>query len=426
MKPSFSSPDGLLQHTQSLRFPPDLESEYKRDYFHKTLGVFRRFYVFVFIIYTTFTLVDYWAFPVTYPSAWKIRSVGCLLIVLTIAFTYSPAYRRVKFFTGALLALLLNISLLVMIGISQPNEPGRIVYPFAFNLSLVVLYSINNHLVYTLLCNGLTLAGLLALGFLRPDLRATPELSTVFVINFLLLLGATTTGVFLGYIIERLNRLSFVQQKIIELERKKSEEVLLNALPATVVERLKRSEVVADYCDSIGVLFADIVDFTPFSARTPPDTVVTWLNVVFSTFDELAEKHGLEKIKTIGDAYMAVSGLPLPRKDYIEALADMALSLQEAASRLAANDEMPLRLRIGLHIGPAMAGVIGKQKFVYDVWGDTINTASRLESSAAPGQIQVSEAVYLALQERYRFDERGIIQVKGKEDMKVYLLQGKA
>lgn len=419
------STEELLRYTNQLRFPPEMEADYKHDYFDKTLHVFRRFYTFVFIIYSTFALVDYWAFPASYPQAWSIRAVACPLILLTLAFTYHPAYRPVKFLAGAALALLLNLSLLLMIGISQPGEPGQIVYPFAFNLSLVVLYSINNHIGYTLICNGLTMAALLALGLIRPDLRATPELHTIFVINFILLMGSTVTGIFLGYIIERLNRLSYVQQKVIEIERQKSDDVLFNVLPPSAVERLKRGEVVADYCPQIGVLFADIADFTPYSARTQPDAVVTWLNVVFSTFDELAGQHGLEKIKTIGDAYMAVSGLPTPGPDDIAALAEMALSMRDAAASLPANAEMPLQLRIGLHTGPAMAGVIGKQKFVYDVWGDTVNTASRLETSAAIGSIQVSQAVYLALRDRYEFEDRGLVALKGKEDMQVYCLLGR-
>jgi adenylate cyclase len=171
------------------------------------------------------------------------------------------------------------------------------------------------------------------------------------------------------------------------------------------------------------VLFADIVGFTQLSASADPHDVLTLLNRLFSRFDELAERHGLEKIKTIGDAYMVVGGLPVPRDDHAEAVAEMALDMiREIESP--ADAAPPLQLRIGIDTGPVIAGVIGIRRFIYDVWGDTVNTASRMESHGLPGKIQVTERTYAALSDRYAFVERGVIDVKGRGPMRTWLLEG--
>ena len=159
--------------------------------------------------------------------------------------------------------------------------------------------------------------------------------------------------------------------------------------------------------------------------RISPQNLVKLLNVIFSGFDTLCEHHGLEKIKTIGDAYMVVGGLPMPRSNSIEAVANLALDMQKVIESLANRLSLTLRIRIGIHTGPVVAGVIGKNKFIYDLWGDTVNVASRMESRGIPDQIQVTAAVYKRLQEKYLFQERGLIKVKGKGEMFTYLLMDK-
>jgi len=206
-------------------------------------------------------------------------------------------------------------------------------------------------------------------------------------------------------------------------EQEKSERLLLNILPQLIAERLKRDErVIADSFSDVTVLFSDIVDFTKLSARISPEEVVTWLNDVFSLFDELAEKHGLEKIKTIGDAYMVVGGLPTPRPDHAEAVAEMALEMQQSWPNVT---DGTVKLRIGMHTGPVVAGVIGAKKFSYDLWGDTVNAASRMESHGLAERIQVSEETYGRLRGSYTFEERGYIQVKGKGELRTYFLTGR-
>jgi len=167
------------------------------------------------------------------------------------------------------------------------------------------------------------------------------------------------------------------------------------------------------------------VDFTRSSDRSTPERVVQVLDDLFTAFDRLAERHGLEKIKTIGDAYMAVGGLPEPRPDHAEAVAEMALAMREETARHRDPSGQPLALRIGIDTGPVVAGVIGTTKFSYDLWGDTVNTASRMESSGVPGCIQVTERTYRRLRDGYRFERRGPIQIKGKGELVTWFLVGR-
>ncbi len=212
----------------------------------------------------------------------------------------------------------------------------------------------------------------------------------------------------------------------IKREQERSEHLLLNILPAKIAERLKRSEtVIADSFDDASVLFADIVGFTPISARAGAATIVKSLNAIFSVLDRMAAQYGLEKIKMIGDAYMAVAGVPLHRDDHAVAAAEMALAIQREIGGFKTETGRPYRMRVGINCGPLVAGVIGIRKFSYDLWGDTVNTASRMESSARAGTIQVTHAVYEQLRHRYAFEPRGPIRVKGKGRMHTYILTGR-
>ena len=215
-------------------------------------------------------------------------------------------------------------------------------------------------------------------------------------------------------------------RRALALEREESERLLLNVLPAPIAARLKQSdEVIADGFPEVTVLFADIVDFTRRSERIAPEQVVQVLNELFSVFDQLAERQGLEKIKTIGDAYMVAGGLPDPRPDHAEAVAEMALAMREEVARRSDPSGEPLAVRVGVDTGPVVAGVIGRSKFIYDLWGDTVNTASRMESHGVAGCIQVTARTYRRLKNGYRFERRGSITVKGKGELVTYFLLGR-
>jgi class 3 adenylate cyclase len=205
--------------------------------------------------------------------------------------------------------------------------------------------------------------------------------------------------------------------------RERSEALLLNVLPRSIVDRLHGGEtIIADHCPDVTVLFSDVVDFTPFSEREPPQRVVAVLNELFTAFDALASERRLEKIKTIGDAYMVVAGVPEERDDHVEVMLEMAIAMHAAASAQPRVDGHRLQVRTGIATGPVVAGVIGRQKFSYDLWGDTVNTASRMESSGVAGCIQVTERTWSRCRASYPWQVRDGVEVKGQGPMRTYLL----
>ncbi len=208
------------------------------------------------------------------------------------------------------------------------------------------------------------------------------------------------------------------------VEQDKSECLLLNILPQSVAQRLKQGEaLIADSHADASVLFADIVGFTDFSTRVTPEALVSMLDQIFSRFDELAERLGLEKIKTIGDAYMVVAGLPDPMADHPRVLVDMGLGMLDAIAEFNQTCDAAMDVRIGVHTGPVVAGVIGRKKFSYDLWGDTVNIASRMESHGAPGRVQVTDHTRSRLPRSYQTEPRGRIKIKGRGEIEAFLVR---
>ncbi len=215
-------------------------------------------------------------------------------------------------------------------------------------------------------------------------------------------------------------------ERSLRAEQERSEKLLLNILPQPIAAKLKQNQgAIAERFEDVTILFSDIVDFTGLSARISPTELVDLLNEIFSAFDQLADRYALEKIKTIGDAYMAVGGIPVPRSDHVEAIANMALDMQQAIKQFRRDDGELFQLRIGISTGPVVAGVIGLKKFIYDLWGDAVNIASRMESQGAAGGIQVTHETYDRLKEHFELESRGAIAVKGRGDMQTYWLQGR-
>lgn len=213
-------------------------------------------------------------------------------------------------------------------------------------------------------------------------------------------------------------------EKEVAYEKQKSEDLLHNILPITIADRLKEDKsVIADGFENVSVLFADIVGFTQMSETKSPDELVAQLNAVFTEFDKLAEHYGLEKIKTIGDAYMVSGGLPEHDANHLEKMANMALDMLRVMNEAPELDD--IEIRVGMHTGPVVAGVIGVKKFAYDLWGDTVNTASRMESHGLPNRINVTENVKQQLQSDFMFEERGTLEIKGKGEMPMFFLTGR-
>ena len=227
-----------------------------------------------------------------------------------------------------------------------------------------------------------------------------------------------------------LDRLRFAQlqaeKELVELEKEKSEKLLLNILPGAIAGRLKSGEkTIANGHATVSVMFADLCGFTALSRKTNPAKLVEMLNGIFTAFDLIVEKHGVEKIKTIGDCYMMVGGLPTHRDDHAQVVADAALEMVQALDQLNQVNGTELKMRVGIHTGPVVAGVIGKIKFTYDLWGDTVNVASRMESSGLPGMVHLSEQTQEALRGKFMLEERGFVECKGLGQVKTFFLKGR-
>lgn len=227
--------------------------------------------------------------------------------------------------------------------------------------------------------------------------------------------------------LERLRLLQLQTEKeLVEREREKSERLLLNILPSAIAGRLKGGEKsIANGHEIVSVMFADLCGFTALSRKTTPADLVSMLNGIFTAFDHIVEEHGVEKIKTIGDCYMLVGGIPLHRDDHAAAVAECALEMLDALAALNRESGTELQMRVGIHTGPVVAGVIGKIKFTYDLWGDTVNVASRMESSGQPGRVHLSEQTAEQLQGRFLLEDRGFVECKGLGAVKTYFLNGR-
>lgn len=405
---------------------PALERAFTRENFENTTRRFIRFSVPLAIgVFLSYGVHDYFVVPEVFAKALVIRyalfaPIGALIIALVLQ------NRRPSRHQPLMLAFGLSVNLAVLGIGAHAHDPGFFIYTGYANLFLVLgpflaRMNVKTQAAYTAISVVLFLGIDLVFGHHALVHRLS------FVMSFLSLGGI---GVLSARQLELQARLAFLQRRVIrdqlsalEIERHRSESLLLNVLPRRIAERLKKEpeHIIADRFESVTVLFSDIVGFTEMSARLPADEVVKRLDEVFTRFDEIAEALGLEKIKTIGDAYMVAGGIPSARADHAEAVCEMALRMRDVIEKLATTAD-PIRIRIGLHTGPVVAGVIGKKKFIYDVWGDTVNAASRMESHGVPGAIQVSADAYEATKHLFEYESRGMIAVKGKGEMATYLL----
>ncbi|MEQ8958364.1 MAG: adenylate/guanylate cyclase domain-containing protein [Coleofasciculus sp. C2-GNP5-27] len=400
----------------TLRFPKKLESIFFEDYFQKSINQVRLALLLAIFFNLISGVLDNWLYPESKDLFWLLDSgaiFGQLFGVFLL--TFLPQFKRFMQPTISLLILCIVGSLIgLRLGINKIN-----LYDTVFIILILYNYTaIKLFFVYATLIGW----GILAIyNFVAIGLIHTPI--PVLAQNNLHLLVANLLGMFANYWGEFYIRKDFLQDRLLAQEREKSERLLLNVLPLPIAEKLKeKPTIIADSFAEATILFADIVGFTQLSARISATELVELLNNVFSKFDQIAERYGLEKIKTIGDAYMVVGGLPTPREDHAEAVAEMALDMQQEMAQFNLDNTEPLSLRIGIHTGSVVAGVIGLKKFIYDLWGDAVNTASRMESHGLANCIQVSQATYELLQPKYQLKKRGVIQVKGKGEMVTYIL----
>lgn len=295
---------------------------------------------------------------------------------------------------------------------------------FLVSASLVVLVFGIERIVLASTIVAFGVAGTIALELLVPDDRGLgpPWTLTVGFVS-----SAVGSAVMVMATIWLAMREIDRAEKAMEAEYQRSESLLANILPASIAARLKdpTRNIIADKYDDASILFADIAGYTKRASDTTPTELVRFLDTLYTDLDALVDKHGLEKIKTSGDSYMVVSGVPLPRADHVQALACLALDMADAVSDLTDPEGRAVPLRIGLASGPVVAGVVGSRKFFYDVWGDAVNVASRMESTDVEGRIQVPQSVYERLKDDYLLEERGFVDVKGKGQMQTWYLVGR-
>lgn len=333
-----------------------------------------------------------------------------LLSILYFARTRQYAFFR---FSQLLLILLLPFLLMVTLG-GFINGSTVVLWALICPLGALLFdnprHALRWFVVFVVL--------LLLSGFLQPYVRLTNHLSQPVVIFFFVinLLGVSSlVFMMVSY---------FVGQK--NMFQEKSETLLLNILPKEIAAILKNeSRTIADHYDEASVLFADMVGFTPLSAQLPPVEMVELLNEVFSYFDSLLDKYNVEKIRTIGDSYMVASGVPRGRPDHAQALARMALEMRDYVATHTFGNGQCVSFRIGINSGSVIAGVIGRRKFVYDVWGDAVNIASRMESHGLGNAVQITQATYELIKDEFLCEPRGSVNVKGKGEMKVWLITSK-
>jgi len=398
-------------HPVTLRFDDAaLEARFREQYRASATRQVRVTLLVGSALFVAFIFVDRWADPDLALRAWRVRAAVAAVFLVSFGLTFAPFWPRVRGRVLWAAALVGGIGMCALIAIGGPWVELRWV-----GLVLVVLGAA------TLLRLAFPAVVLLSAVFFAAwpvTLSVAGELTLDRTLGGWIALGsAYVIGLLAAYTIERYARSGFLYEREAAHERERSERLLLNILPAPIAERLKESEgPIADHHAEATILFADIAGFTAMSTRMPADELVTMLNAVFTGFDQLARRHGVEKIKTIGDAYMAVAGLPEAVADHVERIADLALDMLAHSS---------LAIRIGIDTGPVVAGVIGESKFIYDLWGDAVTTASRMESHGVPGGIQVTEAVRNRLADRYDLVERGEIELKGRGRMRTWMLEGR-
>lgn len=368
------------------------------------------------VVCLIFTVLGFWSGPKAYP-------IQLVNLFTGVIFALVPWFNRF----GELVAPLIFIFTAytaVVLTCWEVGTGGGVQYYLVTTASLVVLQLGVERIGLAALLAGIGVALVIALQFLVP--RST-GVEPPWAMTMSFVITTATACAMIVVTVWFALRDTARAEAVMEAEYARSEALLVNMLPASVADRLKAPDrdVIADRYDEASVLFADMVGYTERASTTPPCDLVKFLDRLYGAFDELVDKHGLEKIKVSGDSYMVVSGVPQPRPDHLQALADLSLDMAAAAAKLKDPLGRSVPLRVGFATGTVVAGVVGSRRFFYDVWGDAVNVASRMESTDSVGQIQVPQDVYELLKDEFVLEERGRIEVKGKGVMRTWYLIGR-
>lgn len=421
--------DSLYPQADKLRFPLEVEEQFREDYHINTVSTTRLALVLGLILYSLFGILDIYAIPISKDIVWIIRyGIVAPVILIALVASYSAIFQK---YTQALMCLVVAVSglgIVAMISITREAEFGNRFYFTGLILISMWGYSLSRlRFWYAVLANLVIMIGYEFGSIVIKQLLDSETGLVIFTMHNFFFLGANVIGMFGSYYLERYTRRDFLQKYTIQAQRDQADQLLYNILPERIAEKLKLSnETIAEEFSSATVLFADIVNFTPISARFGPYEVLDMLNELFSHFDGLVDKYGVEKIQVAGDAYMVAAGVPTPRPDHATVLAQLALDMLDYVKQEEfLGGKHPIEIRIGLNSGSLIGGVIGRKKYYYTLWGDMVNIASRMQSHGEVGKIQITRATYELVKDDFECEYIGEIAVKGKGNMEVWHLNAK-
>lgn len=392
--------------------------EYSKHQFLESIGQVRFALLIGAPMYLAFLVWDYSIDPAHIIETMYVRTSISALLLATYFFTFNPTFERVSQPVLSLCAVVAGIAVIYVLHIL---ENGLVFGVAGVILILMYVYGFLRLRFVPSVVSGLVI-------WLAYDVVAiADQLSTVELINSnFFLAGATIFGISNSFNQERLGRRAFMYMREVEREKARSDQLLSQIFPTHIKNRLTAGErVIADSNNEVTVLFADLVGFSSLAKRLTPKHLIELLDKLFSAFDEISERFGVEKIKTIGDSYMAASGLAGSVVHDTETILDMALELIAAVDRISKTESIPVGVRVGVATGHAVSGVLGSKRNHFDVWGETVNIASRMESSGIESKVQVSEQTYWRNQQRFEFEERGEVEIKGHGKLKTFILIGR-
>lgn len=418
--------DWLYSYADKLRFPEEVEEEFLEDYHLNTVSTTRLALFLGLILFSLFGILDLYAVPISKNIVWFIRyAIVAPIIIFVIIVSYIDFFQKhVQLLMGIVVAIS-GLGIVAMISITREAEFGNRFYFTGLILVSMWGYSLSRlRFWYAIIANLLIMAGYEFASIAMKHLLDTETGIVIFTMHNFFFVGGNIIGMFASYALERYTRRDFIQKYTIQAQRDQADKLLYNVLPERIAEQLKHgTETIAEEFSSATVLFADIVNFTPISARYAPHEVVDMLDELFSNFDELVDKYAVEKIQVAGDGYMVAAGVPTPRPDHATVLAQLALDMLDCVKHEKFLDgKHPIEIRIGLNSGSLLGGVIGRKKYFYALWGDTVNTASRMESHGFRGKIQITRATYELVKDEFECEYVGVIPVKGKGEMDVWHL----
>ncbi|QHS09552.1 adenylate cyclase [Sinimarinibacterium sp. NLF-5-8] len=423
----------LTTPARRLDFPVELDAAFTQEYAADSLKSLRWAIWVGILLFAGFGPLAPWIVPEIKVEAWILQyAVICPVLLIAWALTFTPfVLDHIHQLFAPLVSLGILIAgggIIVLTAMLAPGNAAGLSYSGVLVLVVIFSYSaVRMPFAWAWSINWILFPAYLMAAIYGSNALEHNTTRIVLFSNTAILIGANLIGMFACYTLEFYARLDFLQKRSIRKEKDTSEKLLLNILPREVADTLKtRGNPIAQDFPEATLLFSDICDFTPLSSTLSPLELLKLLNEVFSAFDEIVDRNGGEKIKTIGDCYMVTVGVPTPVAGHARIAARIAMEMQEYLTQRAAehqDGEFVLKMRSGMHSGPVVAGVIGHSKFIYDLWGDTVNTASRMESHSEPGKIQITRETYERIKDEFECESRGTIHVKGKGDMEAWYIK---